>query len=74
MHDQVIIELPNTKGKHSNITSSLIEQLLIVIRQIGKGGLGTIPRESIVKLQREKSGYEPDIIALNQEVIEAESH
>lgn len=73
LHDGVIIEMPKPKGKHSNLTGSLIEQILIVIRQIGKGGIWTIPRESIVKPRGEKSGYEPDIIILNREIIEAES-
>ncbi|NER31573.1 MAG: Uma2 family endonuclease [Symploca sp. SIO1C4] len=73
LHDGVIIEMPKPRGKHSNLTGSLIEQLLITIRQMGKGGIWTIPRESIVKPKRKQSGYEPDIIVLNQEVIEAES-
>ena len=72
LHDGVIIEMPKPKGKHSTLTGSLIEQLLIIIRQMGKGGIWTIPRESIVKPKREKSGYEPDIIVLNQEVLGAE--
>ncbi len=72
LHDGVIIEMPKPKGKHSNLTGSLIEQLLIIIRQMGKGGIWTIPRESIVKPKREQSGYEPDIIVLNQEVMGAE--
>lgn len=70
--DGVIIEMPKPKGKHSTLTGSLIEQLLIIIRQMGKGGIWTIPRESIVKPKRDRSGYEPDIIVLNQEVLEAE--
>jgi Uma2 family endonuclease len=32
LYDGVIIEMPNPKGKHSNLTGSLIEQLLITIR------------------------------------------
>ncbi len=72
LQDGVIIKMPKPKGKHSNLTGSLIEQLLIIIRQMGKGGIWTIPRESIVKPQQEKSGYEPDIIVLNKEVLEAE--
>lgn len=73
LHDGVIIEMPTPKGNHSNLTGSLIEQLLITIRQMGKGGVWTIPRESIVKPRRENSGYEPDIIVLNQDVIGLES-
>lgn len=72
LHDGVIIEIPKPKGKHSTLTGSLIEQLFIIIRQMGQGGIWTIPRESIVKPKREKSGYEPDIIVLNQDVIGAE--
>ncbi|NEP47729.1 MAG: Uma2 family endonuclease [Moorea sp. SIO3C2] len=72
LHDGVIIEMPKPKGKHSNLTGALIEQLLIIIRQMGKGGIWTIPRESIVKPKRQQSGYEPDIIVLNQEVLGAE--
>jgi Uma2 family endonuclease len=72
LHDGVIVEMPKPKGKHSNLTGSLIEQLLISIRQMGKGGIWTIPRESIVKPKREQAGYEPDIIVLNQETLAAE--
>jgi len=72
LHDGVIIEMPKPKGQHSTLTGALIEQLFIIIRQMGQGGIWTIPRESIVKPKREKSGYEPDIIVLNQEVIGAE--
>lgn len=72
LHDGVIIEMPKPKGKHSTLTGSLIEQLFIIIRQMGQGGIWTIPRESIVKPKGGKSGYEPDIIVLNQEVIGAE--
>lgn len=73
LHDGVIIEMPKPQGKHSDITGSLIERLLIIIRKMGKGGIWTIPRESIVKPQGDRSGYEPDIIVLNQEKMEAES-
>ncbi|MFB2936500.1 Uma2 family endonuclease [Aerosakkonemataceae cyanobacterium BLCC-F154] len=72
LHDGVIVEMPKPKGKHSTLTGSLIEQLLIIIRQMDKGGIWTIPRESIVKPKRDRSGYEPDIIVLNQEVLKAE--
>lgn len=73
LHDGVIIEIPKPRGKHSNLTGSLIEELLIVIRQMGKGGIWTIPRESILKPQRQRSGYEPDIIVLDREAIGLES-
>jgi len=72
LHDGVIIEMPKPRGKHSNLTGSLIEKILITIRDMGKGGIWTIPRESIVKPHRDKSGYEPDIIVLNKETIGTE--
>ena len=72
LHNGVIVEMPKPRGKHSNLTGCLIERLLITIREIGKGGIWTIPRESIIKPSRE-SGYEPDIIVLNQETIGSET-
>ena len=73
LHDGVIVEMPKPRGKHSKLAGSLAERLLIAIREMGKGGIWTIPRESIVKPFRDKSGYEPDIIVLNEETIETET-
>jgi len=72
LHDGVIVEMPKPTGKHSNVTGFLIEELVLTIIQMEKRGIWTIPRESIVKTSNEKSGYEPDIIVLNQEVIKTE--
>lgn len=72
LHDGVIVEMPKPTGKHSNVTGFLIEELVLAIIQMGKRGIWTIPRESIVKSSNEKSGYEPDIIVLNQEFISTE--
>ena len=72
LHDGVIVEMPKPTGKHSNVTGFLIEELVLAIIQMGKRGIWTIPRESIIKTTNEKSGYEPDIIVLNQEVISSE--
>ena len=69
LHDGVIIEMPKPTGKHSNVTGFLMEELVLNIIQMGKRGIWTIPRESIVKSNNQKSGYEPDIIVLNQENI-----
>jgi Uma2 family endonuclease len=73
LHDGVIIEMPKPRGKHSRLTGSLAERLLITIREMGFGGIWTIPRESIVRPYRDKSGYEPDIIVLNEETIDSET-
>lgn len=72
LHDGVIVEMPKPTGKHSNVTGFLIEELVLAIIQAGKRGIWTIPRESIVKPSQDKSGYEPDIIILNQEFLAAE--
>lgn len=69
LHDGVIVEMPKPTGKHSNVSGFLMEELVLNIIQMGKRGIWTIPRESIVKPSNEKSGYEPDIIVLNQELI-----
>jgi Uma2 family endonuclease len=73
LHDGVIIEMPKPRGKHSNLTGSLAGRLITTIDKIGKTDIWTIPRESIVKPYRDKSGYEPDIIVLNQETIGTET-
>ena len=72
LHDGTIVEMPKPTGRHSNVTGFLIEELILTIVQMGKRGLWTIPRESIVKSSNGKSGYEPDIIVLDQEATIAE--
>lgn len=66
LHDGVVIEMPKPKGKHSKLTGSLVGKLLTAISEIDKTDIWFIPRESIVKPKRDRSGYEPDIIILNQ--------
>ncbi|MBW4667277.1 MAG: Uma2 family endonuclease [Cyanomargarita calcarea GSE-NOS-MK-12-04C] len=73
LHDGVIVEMPKPKGEHSDLAGFLIEELLITIKEMGKRSIWTIPKESIVKPYRDKSGYEPDIIVLNQETIGTEA-
>lgn len=72
LHDGIIVEMPKPKGKHSKLSGFLIEELLMMIREMGQRGIWFIPKESIVKPKRDKSGYEPDIIVLNQETINLE--
>lgn len=72
LHDGIIIEMPKPTGTHSNVTGFLIEELILTIVQMGKRGSWTIPRESIVKSSNGKSGYEPDIIVLDQEALKLE--
>lgn len=69
LHEGVIVEMPKPTGKHSTVSGFLMEELVLNIIQMGKRGIWTISRESIVKPSNEKSGYEPNIIVLNQEFI-----
>lgn len=72
LHEGIIVEMPKPTGTHSNVTGFLIEELILTIVQMGKRGSWTIPRESIVKSSNGKSGYEPDIIVLDQEALNLE--
>lgn len=73
LHDEIVVEMPKPKGKHSIVTGFLMEELILTIIEIGKRGKWTIPRESIVKSSNGKSGYEPDIIVIDQDAIATES-
>ncbi len=73
LYDGVIVEMPKPRGKHSNLAGSLGGRLLTTIDRMDKTDIWTIPRESIVKPFRDKAGYEPDIIVLNQETIGTET-
>ncbi len=69
LHDGIVVEMPKPKGQHSIVTGFLIEELILTIIQMGKRGIWTIPRESIVKSSNGKSGYEPDIIVIDRKAI-----
>jgi Uma2 family endonuclease len=73
LYDGVIVEMPKPRGKHSKLTGSLGGKLLKVIDKMGKTDIWFIPRESIVRPFRDKSGYEPDIIVLDEDTIGAET-
>lgn len=65
-----VIEMPKPKGQHSRLAGDLAYDLGTAIRQADKPYF--IPRECIVKVSND-TGYEPDIIVLDEEVIEDES-
>lgn len=73
LHDGIVVEMPKPKGQHSIIAGFLMEELILTIIEMGQRGKWTIPRESIVKSSNGKSGYEPDIIVIDQNAIAAES-
>ena len=73
LHNGIITEVPKPTGKHGNVTGFLMEELILTIIQMGKRGIWTIPRESMIKSMNQKSGYEPDIVVLDQENIDSET-
>lgn len=62
----VIIEMPKPKGQHSRLAGDLAYSLGTTIRQANNPYF--IPRECIVKVSND-TGYEPDIIVLDEEEI-----
>jgi Uma2 family endonuclease len=67
LRDGEILEMPKPRGKHSEIAGFIISELNFIIRQTSLPYL--IPRESIVKSIDGKSGYEPDVIVLDKEML-----
>ena len=71
LRDGEILEMPKPRGKHSEIGGFIISELNFSIRQSQLSYI--IPRESIVKSIDSKSGYEPDVIVLDRELLAQES-
>jgi Uma2 family endonuclease len=71
LRDGEILEMPKPRGKHSEIAGFIISELNFIIRQSQLPYI--IPRESIVKSLDGKSGYEPDGIVLDKEMLAQES-
>jgi Uma2 family endonuclease len=71
LRDGEILEMPKPRGKHSEIGGFIISELNFIIRQSPLPYL--IPRESIVKSIDGTSGYEPDVIVLDKEMLAQET-
>ena len=67
LHNGIIIEMPKPTGEHSEIAGFLAYKLNVAIESQGLNCF--IPKECVVKPFREESGYEPDIIVLEREVV-----
>jgi Uma2 family endonuclease len=65
-----IIEMPKPKGNHSRVAGDVIKRLNNAIDQAGLSYF--IPRECIVKTA-DDTGYEPDVIVLDPDVLDRES-
>jgi Uma2 family endonuclease len=65
-----VLEMPKPRGKHSEIAGFIISELNFLIRQEQLPYI--IPRESIVKSLDGRSGYEPDVVVLDQSMLAQE--
>ena len=67
---RVIVEMPKPRGKHSRLAGDLAFELGLLIRQANRPYF--IPKECVIKIAND-TGYEPDIIVLDEEAIVAEA-
>jgi Uma2 family endonuclease len=67
LRDGEILKLPKPPGKHSEIAGSISSELNLTIHRSQIPYI--IPRDSIVKSIDGNSGYEPDIIVLDKEML-----
>ncbi len=67
----VIIEMPKPRGKHSKISGKIAGKLDATIERLELDYF--IPKECLIKLP-DDSGYEPDVIVLDEEALVDEAH
>jgi Uma2 family endonuclease len=70
LHNGVIVEMPLATGEHSEIAGFISLKLGIEIERLSLPYF--IPKECLIKPNRDLSGYQPDIIVLDREAIENE--
>ncbi|MEG4454179.1 Uma2 family endonuclease [Microcoleus sp. N9_A1] len=67
LHNGEIIERPKATGKHSKVAGFTALKVGIEIERLNLPYF--IPKECVIKPMPEESGYEPDIIVLNEQTI-----
>lgn len=72
LHRGAIVEMPKPQGRHSKISGNLAYDLGTAIRQAQLPYF--IPRECIVRAVDGNSGYEPDVIVLDESALKDEPH
>jgi len=70
LHNGVIVEMPKPKGPHSKMGGFISGKLFVEIERLQLPYY--IPRECVIKSDDEKSGYEPDVIVLDEAAIDHE--
>lgn len=67
LHNGVIVEMPKPTGKHSKIAGFIALRLGIEIERLALPYF--IPKECVIKPTPDESGYEPDVIVLDNQTI-----
>lgn len=67
LHRGVIVEMPKPRGKHSKVAGDLAYDVGTAIRQANLPYF--IPKECIVRSMDGNSGYEPDVIVLDESAL-----
>lgn len=70
LRDGTIVKIPKATGKHSKLTGCFLADISLETQRLQLPYF--IPKECVIKPDREESGYEPDIIVLNEQTIENE--
>jgi Uma2 family endonuclease len=71
LHRGIIVEMPKPRGKHSKVAGDLAYDLGTAIRQANLPYF--IPKECIVRSSDGESGFEPDLIVLDESALIDES-
>jgi Uma2 family endonuclease len=64
LHRGVIVEMPKPKGEHSELGGDLILDLGSEIRRLKLPYV--MPKECVIRVEGEESGYEPDVVVLDK--------
>ena len=67
LHNGEIVEMPKATGPHSRVAGFTALKVGIEIERLNLPYF--IPKECVIKPNREESGYEPDTIVLNEQTI-----
>jgi Uma2 family endonuclease len=65
--DGVIVEMPKPRGEHSRIAGLITAELNFALRQAQHPWF--VPKELIVRSIDSRSGYEPDVVILDQTLL-----
>jgi Uma2 family endonuclease len=71
LRNGVIVEMPNPTGDHSDVTGFISAEINFEIRRLQLPY--SIPGDCLLKLNRNESGYKPDVIVLDRPALENES-